>query len=81
MKAKIFVKGVFPGPRVESLFTSITFPRLYLCFLNTVKLCIASLFESSKLNSGAEGMLQGVSRMFLIKEIKLLGHLLWDGSS
>jgi hypothetical protein len=49
----------FPSPRGKSLFASSALLRSNQYFLNTVDSCIAALFESPKLNSGAEGMLQG----------------------
>jgi hypothetical protein len=80
MKAENVVKDVwklnfFPGPRGKSFFASSALLRSKWYFLNTVKLCINASSESFKVNSGAQGMLQGVLTMFMIKKIKLSGHL------
>ncbi len=60
----------FPGPSGESLFASSACPRSKLYLLNIALLCLAASLQSSKLNSGAVGVLQGVcmtSRICLIR--------------
>ncbi len=65
----------FTGPNSEFLFASKALLRSNLYLLKIAKFCKAASLESSKLNSGSVGVLQGLLMTYLIILIKLTSQL------
>jgi hypothetical protein len=68
------VLNSFPRPSGESCCALRARPRLELSFSKTAKLCFVASSESLNLNSGTEGVLQGVPITCLMQAINLLGQ-------